>query len=1414
MSTNPCVCSWHDCDALHVSIREIAPSSHAWCQNNIRITFASCDLRQLSLKKYALRQAIFKHISMRQLSINYSQKNIFIAPHHFPLCLLEWREKHNVKAFTKLLSVSDVSNMEDTDNGRQLLKERCNSATQLMRNHHSYDSTKFKNMFVQSPLNTRSSVTIFIASYRRRVVNRVVNVTNTQIPRTSNGFRSGPLISSIDPIRLDFASPASIIDISGLTTAQNAPSAPSSSPPSSPSIIMTVKECHSLLDSKLKDADNEPSIFENKQSTKSIAKLLVKYHENFEKYELSNKMYFYPCVGTTLHKTSLCSYFVLRYRTQQSTSNALCKHCYSFKQDDDRKIKRSLKESKRLKPISSNPSSLPILTDLRTKTRKKLYYLKSKNSILQNLLETKKEKLCIRRGDVRDVLLQAINYVNSNLKESKDQLIKIFLSLQFTNNPGEATFSEQDDYCNYVLESINNMGKKLARQDSQCRYSPHVINTAMSLFLRNRNSYDELRNSGLLALPCPRVLRSLGKELKVGEGGDPLIYSMFKEEIQQRKGDNLDDIVGHLMLDEVKLKNGISYNCNSNEVTGFLPKRLDTKNVYQDILDQSDKSVGDEPTKKKTVYANQWRFRSTRNLVHNADFFFNDGSLDGNELIRQMIQVVLSYEFIVVKIFGIVSDAGGGNSKMFRLLQGHHTIKGPWPDAKCLSFVNPVDRDRNIYIWSCGTHSFKAMRNNIYRSQLNKAKAFTSNGVQFGWGEIVKTYDRDMIRLKDIGAQRTDLSKHCVFLDNFTIMNASYAKKCFSEKTISEIISHVSVCMNVTLDFGMSFKSLWHKFMYYCNVLKLAKTSTTPLEMQSYIALLEYLISVHGIYIERLMNKKWSLNKSNIEDEKAILKHAIRYFTEWKHQRVSVMTRFQMNRKDTDQFFIADQTFENMLQCVGGFLAYSEAILGLPNSTNVFYIPGLHSNQSSLEIFFSRMRQLGKDRTDLYAGGVLQQNVMNDIKASNKKRKVGNCSYPEWQLNKEHLPIRIETRIGQDATNKRTEIRDIIDKAFDTFSVDANNGSIVSSNFASIGSAFGTIFIDEIIALSLPDGMNYQTYCLSDTFFQGYYSLSLNDTTQNWFTSFKDEVNKEEIVVLCKILSKELFHLFERSLMEHNKNRVSFQLNILQFLQKNGIERVLKSSSPTFNKNSRCLLILFMFLSKKLVDNWLPDLIQKHKSKLLVTLPKISNKTNPYIDGEVNRIVGWALYATIVKYEKLLKKTSDGKFDLVKDKLMMLQDIKATESEILQDHEYIKRYYLIDDAIRNKGSLTLIARPYINELSILSRFLSEKYNSSENLRATNQNVKIGVMKEITDGSHLSYMNSLIQTSNMRVVSTVLKNEERLGIFLEILNRVSNAKIGRTVRQYRTNHLTRVNDVKFRTQLSVLSAKKEKVIKDV
>jgi len=101
----------------------------------------------------------------------------------------------------------------------------------------------------------------------------------------------------------------------------------------------------------------------------------------------------------------------------------------------------------------------------------------------------------------------------------------------------------------------------------------------------------------------------------------------------------------------------------------------------------------------------------------------------------------------------------------------------------------------------------------------------------------------------------------------------------------------------------------------------------------------------------------------------------------------------------------------------------------------------------------------------------------------------------------------------------------------------------------------------------------------------------------------------------------------------------------------------------------------------------------------------------------------------------------------VNEVIEMLQDIQAQESDILQDSEYVKKYYCVDDAIRNKGRLTLIARPYIKDLFILSRFLSQQYKSPENLRVNSQNVKRNVIKELTQGSHLSCISEYLNSKN-------------------------------------------------------------------
>lgn len=76
----------------------------------------------------------------------------------------------------------------------------------------------------------------------------------------------------------------------------------------SPLIVLSVLQCHTLLDDKYDAVDGNIVKFEAKESVTSLAKLLVQLHDNFSEYGLNETLYFYPCVGTTMYETRhICS---------------------------------------------------------------------------------------------------------------------------------------------------------------------------------------------------------------------------------------------------------------------------------------------------------------------------------------------------------------------------------------------------------------------------------------------------------------------------------------------------------------------------------------------------------------------------------------------------------------------------------------------------------------------------------------------------------------------------------------------------------------------------------------------------------------------------------------------------------------------------------------------------------------------------------------------------------------------------------------------------------------------------------------------------------------------------------------------------------------------------------------------------
>ena len=276
--------------------------------------------------------------------------------------------------------------------------------------------------------------------------------------------------------------------------------------------------------------------FKAKESVTSVAKLLVRFHDNFEEYRLSVTTYFYRCVGTTMLDTRhTCNYYIVRQRSIIN-KESLCIDCGSIKRGKERQLISSRKITTRLNPIVA--CNIPKLAELRTQARKMIYYRDNRIKELITKLRLKKENMGIPVGRVKDVLLQATNCISSNMEIIREEITNIFVGLQFNDNIGKTTRIEEEEYTNYVCEGIANMKRKLMKGGKCCRFSPHIINTAMSLYLRNRKSYEELKYSGLLCLPDPRHLRRISGSLKVVEGGDPMIYSIFQEEIQKRKSDN------------------------------------------------------------------------------------------------------------------------------------------------------------------------------------------------------------------------------------------------------------------------------------------------------------------------------------------------------------------------------------------------------------------------------------------------------------------------------------------------------------------------------------------------------------------------------------------------------------------------------------------------------------------------------------------------------------------------------------------------------------------------------------------------------------------------------------------------------------------------------------------------------------
>ena len=61
----------------------------------------------------------------------------------------------------------------------------------------------------------------------------------------------------------------------------------------------------------------------------------------------------------------------------------------------------------------------------------------------------------------------------------------------------------------------------------------------------------------------------------------------------------------------------------------------------------------------------------------------------------------------------------------------------------------------------------------------------------------------------------TSILDQCVYLDNFTIMNASYSKKCFKETISSEILVYIASYLNIKISIQNNYISEYDSLLQY-----------------------------------------------------------------------------------------------------------------------------------------------------------------------------------------------------------------------------------------------------------------------------------------------------------------------------------------------------------------------------------------------------------------------------------------------------------------------------------------------------------------------------------------------------------------------------------------------------------------------
>ena len=408
-----------------------------------------------------------------------------------------------------------------------------------------------------------------------------------------------------------------------------------------------------------------------------------------------------------------------------------------------------------------------ITVDMDAAERKRDNFMAASKFTMETILEEKAEFLPLLEGMLYEMLDRGV-------------------AMEEKKNNYEFKREDVKEIVEQIMEQMSNEVKVLSGKATATSFSPKTYQISHALFSRSPAHYREFKALSAFHYPSISGHKKIKTANKVSAGRGTKAYEMFLSG-KIHKSEQDVPYFGYVMYDELKVHEGVVWGTFDGISVGLASDMLDLRTVLHRLLSK------DGDTVEKAKYVNQWMYIKLNASKHEkvmAGFWFNDGSITGDTIFNQFLNVLTSLESIGCRVLGIVSDAGGPNASfVLRLRSMKNFDKEIWLNEDECYVLNPYEPSRRIYFYFCVTHLLKSMRGQLHASQQGKSKAFKDeDGTPFGWGVLVDLYNNMQSREDvEINADTCPVDEKVIHPDKQVSMNVSIALKASADNTLAAL---------------------------------------------------------------------------------------------------------------------------------------------------------------------------------------------------------------------------------------------------------------------------------------------------------------------------------------------------------------------------------------------------------------------------------------------------------------------------------------------------------------------------------------------------------------------------------------------------------------------------------------------------